>query len=76
MKQNFGLDGSSADFTIGKGKVVAESKISFVIIEKKGWLKISCAITIGGLYLLLCKLRASSVDFFKRSISPKWNQLL
>ena len=31
-----GLDGSSADFTIGKGKVVPEYKISFVFIAKKG----------------------------------------
>ena len=36
MKQNFGLDGFSADFTIGKGKVVPECKISFVFIAKKG----------------------------------------
>ena len=35
MKQNFGLDGSSADFTIGKGKVVQEYKISFAFIAKK-----------------------------------------
>ena len=34
-KQNFGLDGSSAHFTIGKGKVVPEYKISFVFIAKK-----------------------------------------
>ena len=32
MKQNFGLDGSSADFTVGKGKVVPKYKISFVFI--------------------------------------------
>ena len=36
MKQNFGLDGSSADFTIGKGKVIAEDKISLVFIANKG----------------------------------------
>ena len=36
MKQNFGLDGCSADFTTGKGKVVHEYKISFVFIAKKG----------------------------------------
>ena len=35
MKQNFGLDGSSTDFTIGKGKVVQEYKISFVFIAQK-----------------------------------------
>ena len=35
MKQNFGLDGSSADFTIGKGKMVQEYKISFVFIAQK-----------------------------------------
>ena len=36
MKQNFGLDGFSADFTVGKGKVVHEYKISLVLIAKKG----------------------------------------
>ena len=38
MKQNFGLERSSADFMIGKGKVVHECKISFVFIAKKGLL--------------------------------------
>ena len=36
MKQNFGLNGSSADLTIGKGKVVNGYKISLVFILKKG----------------------------------------
>ena len=31
MKQNFGLDGVSADFTFGKGKVVPEYKICRLI---------------------------------------------
>ena len=33
--KNLGLDGSSVDFTIGKGKVVPEYKISFVFMAKK-----------------------------------------
>ena len=36
MKQNLGFDGSSADFMIGKVKMVHEYKISFVFIAKKG----------------------------------------
>ena len=36
MKQNFGLDGLSADFTIGNCKLVPKCKISFVFIAKKG----------------------------------------
>ena len=35
-KQNFGLDGFSADLTIDEGKVFHEYKISFVFIAKRG----------------------------------------
>ena len=35
MKQNFGLDGSSVDLRIGKGKVGPDSSISFAFIVKK-----------------------------------------
>ena len=35
MKQNFGLDGSSTDLTIGKGKVVPDYQMTFVFIAKK-----------------------------------------
>ena len=52
-KQNFGLDGSSKDFTIGKCKVVHKYIISFVFIAKKGLVQV-----------IQYKLRVTSVDIF------------
>ena len=61
MKQNFGIYGSSADFTIGKGKVGPKYKISFVFIAKKSSnFKIFWTLKIG---LVHYKLRAPSVEF-------------
>ena len=62
MKQNFGLDGSSADFTLEYKK----SAWLRIIAKKKAFFKISCTIKIGG----FTKLR---VGCFLKRISPKWN---
>ena len=61
MKQHFGLDGSSADFTIDQGRVVPDYKISFVIIVKKGVFQ--DLLTFNNRVALL-QLREPSVDFF------------
>ena len=36
MKQNFGFDCLSADFTVTNGKVVPDNKISIVFTAKQG----------------------------------------
>ena len=68
MKQNFDLDGSSADFIIVKGKVVPDYKISFVIIAKKGLFPsfFGLSKSRGS-----AKLRAPSVWFFFKTCLAK-----